>query len=63
MSLKNYRTFKRTCKGWESFSKANKITDRKGLTYTEAQSRCARLNAELTPAQIKRGTKYEFTIM
>ena len=37
-----------------------KITDERGLTEAEAHRRCQQLNAELTPAQKKRGTKFEY---
>jgi hypothetical protein len=32
----------------------------RNLTYDEALRRCERLNSQLTPAQQRRGTKYEF---
>ena len=56
-----YTVFKRSCTDWKSFARARKITERTGLTYDEALSMCDRLNKDLTKAQIKRGTKYEFT--
>jgi len=56
----SYRTFKRTCTDWKSFGRARKIEDMRGLSYEEARNRCAALNSELTPAQKRRGTKYEF---
>jgi hypothetical protein len=60
MEPKNYRTFKRTCTDWESYSKARKIEDMSNLTYSEAARRAERLNESLTPAQKRRGTRYEF---
>ena len=56
-----YKTFKRSCRNWKEFGSARKITDMTGLTYEEARQRCQTLNAELTAAQRRRGTKYEFT--
>jgi hypothetical protein len=61
MSEKIYIVFKRSCRNWEEFASARKYTIRKGLTYDEALSLCKQLNANLTQAQIKRGTKFEFT--
>lgn len=58
---RNYYTFKRSCTNWSTFASARKIRDESNLTYEEAQRRCATLNAELTPAQKRRGTRYEFT--
>jgi hypothetical protein len=55
-----YRTFKRSCRNWREFASARKFTDRTGLTYEEARQRCEDLNKELTRAQQKKGTKYEF---
>lgn len=59
-TARNYRTFKRTCNDWRSFARARKIEDGRGLTYEEARNRCQMLNAELSPAQKRRGTKFEF---
>jgi hypothetical protein len=56
-----YKTFKRSCRNWQEFSSARKITDETGLTYDEAKRRCEQFNANRTPAQIRRGTKLEFT--
>jgi hypothetical protein len=55
-----YRTFKRSCTNWEEFARARKIEDMRNLTHDEALRRCDHLNAELSPAQKKRGTKFEF---
>ena len=49
------------CRNWKEFGSARKLTDETGLTYDEARRRCAALNAELSPAQKRRGTMYEFT--
>lgn len=61
MERRNYYTFKRTCNDWQSFARARKLRDESNLTYEEARNRCAMLNAELSPAQKRRGTRYEFT--
>lgn len=56
----SYRTFKRSCTDWKSFASARKIKDMSGLTHEEAYNRCQLLNSELTTAQKRSGTKYEF---
>lgn len=57
----SYKTFKRSCTNWQTFASARKITDERGLTYEEAKRRCEFWNSTRTPAQIRRGTKLEFT--
>lgn len=61
IEARNYYTFKRTCSDWASFASARKLRDESNLTYDEARRRCEALNAELSPAQKRRGTRYEFT--
>jgi hypothetical protein len=56
-----YKTFKRSCRNWQEFASARKITVDKGLTYAQAQEACQRWNASRSSAQIKVGTKLEFT--
>ena len=56
-----YKTFKRSCTNWRQFSAARKITEETGLTYAQAQARCQTFNDSRTPAQIRKGTKLEFT--
>jgi hypothetical protein len=56
-----YKTFLRSCTDWKSFSSARKITQDTGLSYEDAQRRCADYNDNRTPAQIRKGTKMEFT--
>ena len=56
-----YYVFKRSAVSFESFARAKKTTLARGLTYEEAQRYCARWNADRTPAQIRKGTKAEFT--
>lgn len=58
--MPKYRTFKRSCRNWTEFASAHKITDMSGLTYEEARQRCENLNKDLTPAQLRRETRYEF---
>ena len=55
-----YRTFIRTCNGWESFGKARKRTVDRRLSYDEARRAALAWNADRTPAQKRRGTMMEF---
>lgn len=55
-----FRTFLRSATSFESFSRAEKITQSCGLTLTEARYRCKRFNESRTPEQIAGGTKCEF---
>lgn len=57
----SYRTFKRSARNWQEFARARKITEERGLTYEQARERCREFNANLTPAQVRNGTKLEFT--
>lgn len=59
--MTTYRTFKRSCRNWQEFSRARKITVDTGLTLEEAQRACDRYNENRTRAQIRKGTKLEFT--
>ncbi len=59
--MKTYKTFKRSVRNFAEFASARKITVHRGLTYDEAQRACKAFEAARTPAQIKRGTKLEFT--
>ena len=54
----NYTVFTRSAR---EFAKARKITVRKGLTIEEARRMCANFNDNRTTAQVRRGTKMEFT--
>ncbi len=58
-----YKTFKRSATNWQQFGSARKITDCTHLSYEEARQRCELFNSSRTPAQIRRGTKLEFTVM
>ena len=59
--MATYRTFKRSCTDWKSFASARKITHDTGLTIDEARRQCDDYNANRTTAQIRKGTKLEFT--
>lgn len=56
-----YKTFKRSCTNWEQFARARKITEETGLTCEQARQRCEEFNKNRTRAQIRKGTKLEFT--
>jgi hypothetical protein len=56
-----YKTFKRSCTNWKTFASARKITEETGLTYEQARQRCEDFNNNRTSAQIRKGTKLEFT--
>jgi len=58
---KTYRIFKRSCRNWTEFARARKFTQRTGVSYEEARRLCDYWNSTLTPAQQRRGTKFEFT--
>ena len=58
--MSKYRTFKRSCRDWEEFSAACKVTDQRGLTYEEAVARCREWNSNRSSAQVRSGTKLEF---
>lgn len=59
--MEYYRTFKRSCRNWNEFASARKITEETGLTYEQARERCEAFNSNRTSAQIRKGTKLEFT--
>ena len=56
-----YTVFRRSCRNFKEFANAQKVVIRRGLEYSEAQRMCDDFNNHRTQAQIKRGTKYEFT--
>jgi len=58
---RNYTVFKRSCVNWEQFANARKTKVEKNLSYEEAQRKCREFNQSRTPAQVRAGTKYEFT--
>jgi hypothetical protein len=59
--MATYKTFKRSCTNWQTFASARKITESTGLTYEQAVRQCAEYNDHRTSAQIRKGTKLEFT--
>jgi hypothetical protein len=56
----SYRTFLRSCKNWQEFASARKVTQERGLTYNEARAACEDYNENRTSRQIAKGTKMEF---
>lgn len=57
----SYKTFKRSATNWEEFATARKVTVEIGLTEEQARERCDRFNENRTSAQIRKGTKLEYT--
>jgi len=57
----SYLVFKRSATGWSRFAQARKYKIRVVPTAEEARRLCDEFNANRTPSQIRRGTKYEFT--
>lgn len=55
-----YRTFIRSCRNWEQFARARKMTVERGLTIDQARQRCDHYNEHRTPAQVRKGTMMEF---
>jgi hypothetical protein len=45
----------------EQFSTARKITYSTGLSYEQAREECEHFNSTRSAAQIRKGTKLEFT--
>jgi hypothetical protein len=56
-----YKTFIRSATNWDSFARARKHTVDTGLTYDEARRACQAYNDNRSSAQIRKGTKMEFT--
>jgi hypothetical protein len=56
-----YKTFKRSANSFGQFAGARKTTVDTGLTYDEARRQCESFNSNRTSAQVRRGTKMEFT--
>jgi TRAP-type uncharacterized transport system substrate-binding protein len=59
--MTTYKTFIRSCRNWQQFANARKITQETGLTYEQAKQRCEEYNANRTSRQLQKGTKLEFT--
>lgn len=55
-----YKTFIRSANNFGEFSSARKRVVDTCLTQDEARRACAAYNAELTPAQKRRGARMEF---
>lgn len=55
-----YKTFIRSARNFEEFSKAKKITQAENLSIEEARNMCENYNKNRTSAQINKGTKMEF---
>jgi hypothetical protein len=60
-STKNCKTFTRSATNFEDFARAMKRTVDRNLTEDEARRACANFNDHRTPAQIRHGTKMEYT--
>lgn len=59
--MATYKTFTRSARNWQEFASARKRTVDTGLSYDEARRACEHFNSNRTAAQIRRGTKLEFT--
>ena len=55
-----YKTFIRSGRSFETFSRSRRKTVDTGLTYDEAKRAAQRFNAERSPRQVRAGTKMEF---
>lgn len=58
--MQTYKTYKRSCTNWKSFSEARKITVDTGLSYDQALRQCQQFNNNRTAKQIRKGTQMEF---
>lgn len=56
-----YKTFKRSATNFQEFASARKVTQETGLTFQQAKAKCDEYNNNRTPAQIRKGTRLEFT--
>lgn len=59
--MATFKTFKRSATSFATFASARKITVDTGLTEEEARRQCKSFNDNRTSAQIRRGTKMEYT--
>ena len=57
----SYKIFKRSATSFEAFCRARCWHICFAASLKEAQEICRRLNDDRTPAQVRAGTKYEFT--
>jgi hypothetical protein len=58
--MQTYTVFKRSATDFQSFAKARKIIQRRGLSVEDARKMCNDFNDNRTAAQIRTGTKLEF---
>lgn len=56
-----YKIFKRSATNWQQFARARKYHVCYAQTVEQAVRICSDFNDNRSPAQVKRGTKYEFT--
>ena len=56
-----FKVFKRSCRNWEEFARARKFFFAWAMTETEARAMCERFNNNRSAAQIRKGTKLEYT--
>lgn len=59
--MQTYKTFIRSCRNFQEFASARKITQETGLTYDQARQRCKEFNDNRSSRQIRKGTRLEFT--
>lgn len=59
--MNTYTVFGRSATNFAEFARAHKSVIRCGLTEEEARRMCAEFNDNRTPAQVRKGTKYEYT--
>ena len=57
----SYQLFTRSCTDWKSFARARKMKQGVVGTEQEALDKCESFNKGRTAAQIRRGTKMEWT--
>ncbi len=57
----NYVTFLRSARNFEEFSKAEKLVQETGLSYSAARAMCENFNNNRDADDIAAGTKMEFS--
>jgi len=55
-----YVVFKRSARNWKEFSGGRKIKVQTGCSLERAQQLCDSWNRNRTPAQVRRGTVFEY---
>jgi len=58
--MKTYTVFKRSATDFQSFAKARKIVQRRGMSLEDARKMCDDFNDNRTEAQKRASTKLEF---